>query len=132
MVKIYMDYHHRIGIQGNRSLGVNTTKGIANSVLLAVASCSLADSAMMKWAITQWIGNLILFVHAHIQVNFFLFGLHFVEKQHQKWCACTAWRFKQLDQSARHLHAMDFQWPSTIAVYVNFLMMKGTQFIFFF
>lgn len=48
MVKMYMDYHHRIGIQGNRSLGVNTTKGIANSVLLAVASCSLADSAMMK------------------------------------------------------------------------------------
>lgn len=25
---------------------------------------------------------------------------------------------------------MDFQWPSIIAVYVNFLMMKGMQFLF--
>jgi len=48
------------------------------------------------------------------------------EKQHQKWCVCAAWIYSQLGLYAWHLHVMHFQWQSTIAVYANFSMMKGT------
>jgi hypothetical protein len=100
---------------------------------------------MTMWAITQWIGRFLLgFLIFYSSMyspklrysgSFVALGrplmssniwLFITEKQHQKWCVCAAWIYSQLGLYAWHLHVMHFQWQSTIAVYANSLMMKGT------
>jgi uncharacterized membrane protein YvlD (DUF360 family) len=60
IVKIYLNVLRHFMIQRNRYLGVSTTKEIANSVLLAVASYLHAGSAMIKSVTIQWIGKFVL------------------------------------------------------------------------
>jgi len=52
---------------------------------------------------------------------------HITENWWRKCSVCGASRCNLLVPSAQHLHATDSQWQSTIAVFANFLMMKGKQ-----
>ena len=124
ILKIPLNFLRRFVIQRNKYLGVNITKEIASSVLLAVASFLHAGSAMIKSATIQWIGNFV--PHTVGGLLYIVFNINSLAGRLQlKWCVCAAWKSSLLDQCAQLLPVVDSQWQSTIAAFANFLMMKG-------
>lgn len=72
MVKTYLDVPHHSEMQRNRFLDVNITRGIANFVQLAVASCLHAGFVMIKSVTIQWTGNVLPFM-AHLILGWLLY-----------------------------------------------------------